>query len=105
MSLGARYREVLHRLGNRSPRDSDRGGVENLARLRDPRSGVKVAFLESGLTTQEESPDLISLGTISLAPLWWFFRRQALGRGKARTRRREPWPEAQGQTHLDRAIR
>ncbi len=77
--LGARYREVLHRSGFDLHVIRTQGGVENLARLRDPRSGVKVAFLESGLTTQEESPDLISLGTISLAPLWWFFRRQALG--------------------------
>jgi hypothetical protein len=50
------------------------GGVENLARLRDERSGVSVAFLESGLTDQEASPDLTSLGTVSLEPLWSFFR-------------------------------
>ena len=89
--LGARYREVLRRSGFDLRVIRTQGGVENLARLRDPRSGVKVAFLESGLTTREESPDLVSLGTVSLAPLWWFFRRQALG-GAARTRRRAPWP-------------
>ena len=44
------------------------GGVENLARLQDPDSGVKVGFLESGLTSQKESPDLVSLGTVSLSP-------------------------------------
>jgi TRAP-type uncharacterized transport system substrate-binding protein len=58
--------------------------VENLARLRDPGSGVGVALVESGLTSREESPDLVSLGTVSLEPLWSFFR-GALG-DEARTK-------------------
>jgi TRAP-type uncharacterized transport system substrate-binding protein len=57
------------------------GGVENLARLQDPASGVKVGFLESGLTSQQESPNLLSLGTVSLDPLWSFFRGGTRGNG------------------------
>jgi TRAP-type uncharacterized transport system substrate-binding protein len=83
--LGARYREVLRRAGIDLRVIRTEGGVENLARLRDPASGVKVAFLESGLTNQEESPDLVSLGTVSLEPLWSFFRGQTQGDG-ARTK-------------------
>jgi TRAP-type uncharacterized transport system substrate-binding protein len=83
--LGARYREVLRRAGIDLRVVRTEGGVENLARLRDPASGVKVAFLESGLTSQEESPDLVSLGTVSLEPLWSFFRGQTQGAG-ARTK-------------------
>jgi hypothetical protein len=55
--------------------------VENLARLQDPASGVKVGFLESGLTSQQESPNLLSLGTVSLDPLWSFFRGGTRGNG------------------------
>ncbi len=73
---GALYREVLRRAGIDLRVIRTEGGVENLARLRDPASGVKVAFLESGLTNREESPDLVSLGTVSLEPLWSFFRGQ-----------------------------
>jgi TRAP-type uncharacterized transport system substrate-binding protein len=77
--LGARYREVLRRAGVSLRVVRTEGGVENLALLRDPGSGVQVAFLESGLTNQEQSPGLVSLGTVSLEPLWSFFRHHPQG--------------------------
>jgi TRAP-type uncharacterized transport system substrate-binding protein len=83
--FGARYREVLRRAGIDLRVIRTEGGVENLESLRDPASGVEVAFLESGLTTREKSPDLVSLGTVSLEPLWSFFRGQLHGEG-ARTK-------------------
>ncbi|HZA92465.1 MAG TPA: hypothetical protein VE420_07540, partial [Gemmatimonadales bacterium] len=48
--LGARYREILKRSGIDLRVIRTEGGVENLARLRGRAAGVKVAFLESGLT-------------------------------------------------------
>ncbi len=72
--FGARYREVLRRSGVEVRLLQTHGGVDNLERLRDPRSGVSVAFIESGLTSQDQSPDLVSLGAISVEPLWLFFR-------------------------------
>ena len=72
--FGARYREVLRRSGVDVRLVPTHGGVENLERLRDPRSGVSVAFVEGGLTSPEQSPDLVSLGAISVEPLWLFFR-------------------------------
>ena len=80
--FGARYREVLRRSGFDLRVIRTQGGVENLARLRDPRSGVKVAFLESGLTSPEQSPDLVSLGTVSLEPLWLVLPRSGAGRAR-----------------------
>jgi TRAP-type uncharacterized transport system substrate-binding protein len=79
--LGARYQEVLRNEGIDLRVIRTEGGVENLARLKDPASGVKVGFLESGLTSQKESPDLLSLGTVSLEPLWSFFRGGTRGKG------------------------
>ncbi|MFL5474381.1 MAG: TAXI family TRAP transporter solute-binding subunit [Gemmatimonadales bacterium] len=79
--LGARYQEVLRHAGIDLRVIRTEGGVENLARLQDPTSGVKVGFLESGLTSQKESPNLLSLGTVSLEPLWTFFRGGARGNG------------------------
>ena len=72
--LGERYREILRRSGVDLRVVPTAGGVDNLARLRDEDSGVSVAFLESGLTDQEVSPDLASLGTVSFEPLWFFLR-------------------------------
>jgi len=53
--------------------------VENLARLNDPHSDVMVAFVQSGLTSKEESPDLESLGTLFYEPFWFFSSDAALG--------------------------
>jgi TRAP-type uncharacterized transport system substrate-binding protein len=78
-ALVPRYRAVLGRLGIDLRVLRTAGGVENLARLRERGSGVMVAFLESGLTNREQSPDLVSLGTVSLEPLWSFFRRRTAG--------------------------
>ena len=72
--FGARYREVLRRSGVDVRLVQTQGGVENLGRLRDPHSGVSVAFVESGLTSPDRSPDLVSLGAVSVEPLWLFFR-------------------------------
>ena len=79
--VARRYQEVLRNAGINLRVIRTEGGVENLARLQDPASGVKVGFLESGLTSQQESPNLLSLGTVSLDPLWSFFRGGTRGNG------------------------
>jgi TRAP-type uncharacterized transport system substrate-binding protein len=78
---GVRYQEILRRSGVNLQLVQTKGGVENLAQLRDSRSGVSVAFVESGITNRQESPDLLSLGAIAVEPLWMFFRDQPEGNG------------------------
>jgi TRAP-type uncharacterized transport system substrate-binding protein len=72
--LGARYRAILARSGLDLRLVPSAGGVENLARLHDPRSGVNVALVEGGIVGGEETSDLVSLGTVSFEPLWLFYR-------------------------------
>ena len=72
--LGLRYQEILAKAGVKLQLQTTTGSMENLARLRDPRSGVQVGFLQGGTTTRKESPDLQSLGTIFYEPLWMFIR-------------------------------
>jgi TRAP-type uncharacterized transport system substrate-binding protein len=72
--FGERYRVVLRRSGVEVRLLQTHGGVENLERLQDSRTGVGVAFVESGLTSAERSPELASLGAVSVEPLWLFFR-------------------------------
>jgi len=74
--FGARYRENLRRAGVDLHLLPTAGGVENLAHLRDPHSDVNVAIVECGLTSREESPGLVSLGTVSIEPFWTFLRPQ-----------------------------
>jgi TRAP-type uncharacterized transport system substrate-binding protein len=74
--FGARYRAILARAGLDLKLLPSAGAVENLARLRDPRSGVSVAFVEAGIASKEDSSGLASLGTVSFEPIWLFLRSQ-----------------------------
>jgi TRAP transporter TAXI family solute receptor len=72
--IGEKYRKILARSGVTLDLRPSRGDVENLQRLGDAKSGVFVGFVASGLTTESESPDVVSLGTIAYYPLWVFCR-------------------------------
>jgi TRAP transporter TAXI family solute receptor len=72
--LGKRYREILARSGVELRLLASAGGIENLRRLSDPRSGVSVGFAQGGATGGSERKDLVSLGTVSYEPLWFFWR-------------------------------
>jgi TRAP-type uncharacterized transport system substrate-binding protein len=95
--LGLRYREILARSGVRLRLVNTTGGLDNLARLRDRRSGVHAAFIQGGTTTKEESPNIESLGTLFFEPLWLFYR-SGIGEGleRYRGRRISIGPEGSG---------
>ena len=95
--FGLRYREILARSGVRLRLVNTTGGLDNLARLRDPRSGVQVAFIQGGTTTKQESPNVESLGTVFFEPLWLFYR-SGIGDGieRFRGRRISIGPEGSG---------
>jgi TRAP transporter TAXI family solute receptor len=79
--VGRRYRDILAQHGITLFLIPTAGAVENLARLRDPRSEVDVALLQGGITTEQESPGLQSLGTVFYEPLWFFHRGSAGDKG------------------------
>jgi TRAP transporter TAXI family solute receptor len=79
--FGKRYREILARDGIELRLLPTTGAMENLALLRDKGSKVDVGFLQSGITSAKESPDLRSLGTVFYEPLWFFTRDKYLGKG------------------------
>ena len=54
------------------------GAVENVERLRDARAGVDAGFVLAGITSERESPELVSLGTMFYEPLWVFCRYSTL---------------------------
>jgi TRAP transporter TAXI family solute receptor len=72
--LGERYKKILAREHVKLELRPSLGNVENLQRLKDRRSGVSVGFVSGGLTSEVDSPQLVSLGTISHYPLWIFCR-------------------------------
>src|SRR5262249_10801984 len=50
------------------------GTGENLKLLADPRSGVDIALVQSGVSNSRQSPGLLSLGRVSYQALWLFYR-------------------------------
>jgi TRAP transporter TAXI family solute receptor len=104
--VGKRYRELLAHQGITVELLSTAGARENLARLRDAGSRVDVAFLQGGLTSEKESPDLQSLGTVFYEPLW-FFHRGVLESGSLealRGRKISVGPEGSGTQALAREL-
>lgn len=69
-----RYRALLAKQGVTVRLVPTEGALDNLTRLRDPGSGVSAAFVQAGTTTEEQSPGLVSLGTMFYEPLWIFCR-------------------------------
>ena len=69
------YQAILKRAGVQLRLVPSSGPIDNLKRLNDPRSGVTVAFVQGGLTSEAQSPDLESLGTVFYEPLWFFLHR------------------------------
>jgi TRAP transporter TAXI family solute receptor len=96
--VGKRYRELLAQHGITLQLLPTAGALENLARLRDPRSRVEIGLLQSGITSEKESADLESLGTVFYEPLWFFHRGVLRGRGLEglRGRRISIGPEGSG---------
>jgi TRAP transporter TAXI family solute receptor len=72
--LAPRYQAILRRSGVTLRLLPSAGAVENLRRLNDPKSGVSVGFAQGGLTTDAQSPELRSLGTMFFEPFWFFTR-------------------------------
>jgi TRAP transporter TAXI family solute receptor len=71
-AFGERYREILARQGVELTVLHTHGSVENLALLRNSKADI--ALVQSGLTDPQQSPELVSLGTIGYEPLWIFYR-------------------------------
>ncbi len=72
--FGERYREFLAREGIELRLVPTEGALEDLNKLNDADSGVGVSFLQGGITDEQASPDLVSLGTVFYEPLWFFYR-------------------------------
>ncbi len=85
--FGKRYAEQLKTHGITVELRTTQGAAENLALLRDPASGVDLAFVQGGADaapprTDEADPDaeLRSLGSVFYEPVWLFYREDAARR-------------------------
>lgn len=89
--FGSRYAERLRQHGITVELRPTQGAAENLALLRDPHSGVDLAFVQGGADpVQPGQPDpdarLVSLGSLFHEPLWLFYRQASAQRLAGRER-------------------
>ncbi len=75
-AFGKRYAKALAKYNIKATLQPSLGSRENLKRLKDPNSGVDIAFVQSGSTEQAEAEQggLISLGSLFTEPIWLFYR-------------------------------
>ena len=80
--FGKRYAELLKADGIQVELRTTQGSAENLRLLRDPNSGVNLAFVQGG-ADRKHGPDedadagLVSLGSMFYEPVWVFYRDDA----------------------------
>ena len=78
-AYGARYRDLLAPEGIEVTLVASRGSVENLSLLAADRAesdgpSVDIAFVQSGIGTPGEFPQLVALASLYFEPLWVFSR-------------------------------
>lgn len=87
--FGGRYKSLLARHGITVELRPTQGAAENLALLRDPRSGVDIAFVQGGTDPAsgdaatrdaEAGVELVSLGSLFHEPVWLFYRESSARR-------------------------
>jgi TRAP-type uncharacterized transport system substrate-binding protein len=84
--FGKRYVQILKEYGVTVELRSTQGAAENLKLLRDPQSGVDIAFVQGGADEHLRQVDdddvepLVSLGSLFYEPVWLFYRHDAAQR-------------------------
>lgn len=73
-TLAEQYRKVLARNGIELRILESEGSIDNLNRLNDPESGVDVALVQSGITGNGDTSELVSLGSVTYQPIILFYR-------------------------------
>jgi TRAP transporter TAXI family solute receptor len=74
---GAKYVEIFKREGVKLDIKPTKGSVENLALLIDKTNDIEAAFLQSGIATEAQRDELVSLGSLFYEPVWVFYRELA----------------------------
>ena len=91
--FGKRYAEILKGYGITVELRATQGAAENLRLLRDPGSGVAIAFMQGGAgerlrqqansvakADDDDEAGLVSLGSLFYEPVWLFYRTDAAER-------------------------
>jgi TRAP transporter TAXI family solute receptor len=72
--FASEYQAILKDDGVRLDIRQSDGPFQNLKMLEDDKASVDVAFVQDGLGTTTEQPDVESLGSLYYEPIWIFYR-------------------------------
>ncbi len=72
-AFGMRYQAALAREGVTVRLVNSAGSVENLERLKDPRSDVTAALIQGGIGSGADNHGLVSVGRMFYEPVWIFY--------------------------------
>jgi TRAP-type uncharacterized transport system substrate-binding protein len=72
------YRELLAKDGIELKLVPSAGAVQSLSLLQNSKSGVSIAIIPSGITNEQKSPELTSLGALFYEPLWCFSKNRVI---------------------------
>lgn len=73
-AFALRYRDILAQHGVTLVLKTSTGALENLERLRKREDGVSLALVQGGLANPENTPGVVTLGSLFYEPLWVFYR-------------------------------
>ena len=73
-SIAEKYQKILARSGITLKIVPSEGSLDNLKRLADPKSGVDIALVQSGIAGGVDTADLVSLGSLFYQPELIFYR-------------------------------
>ena len=62
------------------------GSIENLRRLDDRKQKVDLAFVQGGVGSAEQHPELVGLASIAYEPVWFFYDKKRFGKTTPPTR-------------------
>lgn len=72
--VALQYQKILKRSGIKLKVLTTEGSLDNLERLRSPKSGVDIALVQSGISPSSEAGDLVALGSVFYIPITIFYR-------------------------------
>jgi TRAP-type uncharacterized transport system substrate-binding protein len=100
------YRKALARNGIELKIVASEGSLDNLNRLSDPKAHVDIALVQSGLSVNDDTSDLVSLGSVFYQPLTIFYRspKPLLRLSELRSQRIAIGPEGSGTRFLALAL-
>lgn len=76
--IGKKFHEIFSKYGIELHLIQTDGLAEGLTNLEDPKSIVNASFATAGSFAAKEYPELVSLGSVQFAPIWFFYRGEKL---------------------------